>query len=460
MSVPDAVPGSYSEQFARFVVSARFEDLSPAGIGKIKSCIIDQLGVQLIGSTLPWTRIVYDYARNIGGDGPCTIVGTTTRLSAPEAAFVNATFGHGCEFDDIGHAGVAVIPAALAVAEEVNATGREFLTTVALGYEIFFRLFDAVMPQILERGFHQQVVLGVFASAAVAGRLLHLPEEQLVHAFGIAGSHASATAEYDQSGGEVKRMHAGLGARGGVQSALLAHLGLTGPRQIFEGKRGIFRTFVDYVREQGIAADLGKKFVFENSIALKIYPTVASIHTSIEALGQLIDKYQIRPEDVRQIRVGIREYTLLHGAAIVVPSDVLGAQFSLAFSLALRLVMGRNDLDLYLNEKLWTDEDIVRVSRKVTAYADPKAMHERIAGSLVSVEMNDGRIIEQYIQYRKGTSQNPATKVQLKEKFVSLAGSVLEHPQIEEVVGIVERLEHVGSVRSLAALLGRAAKNS
>ncbi|MBI4189773.1 MAG: MmgE/PrpD family protein [Betaproteobacteria bacterium] len=453
MSVPNAGLPTYTERFARFVRNVRFEDLSPGHVARIKDCIRDQIGVQLVGSTLPWTRIVYDYAREIGGSGACTVVGTTTRLSAPEAAFVNATFGHGCELDDVGHAGVAVIPAALAVAEQLNATGREFLTTVALGYEIFFRLFDAVMPQILERGFHQQVVLGVFSSAAVAGRLLGLTEDQLVHAFGVAGSHASATAEYDQSGGEVKRMHAGLGARGGVQSALLARRGLTGPRPILEGQRGIFRTFVAYAREEGIAADLGQKFVFEPKIAFKMYPAVASVHTAIEALGQLIDKYQIKPKDVRQIRVGIREYALMHGAAIVAPSDVLSAQFSLAFSLALRLVIGRNDLDLYMNEKLWTDENIVQVSGKVTAYADPSAKRDRLAGSLVSVEMNDGRKLEQYVQHRKGTPQNPATKVELMEKFVSLAESVLQHPQIDEVVRVVDRLEHADSVRPLTALL-------
>lgn len=453
MSVGDVPGRTYSEQFATFIRSIRFEDLSHSQVEKVKDCIRDQIGVQLMGSTLPWTRIVYDHTKEIGASGPCTAVGTAARFTAPDAAFVNATFGHGCELDDIGHAAVAVIPAALAVAEQMNVNGREVLTCVALGYEVFFRLFDAIMPQILERGFHQQVVLGVFSSAAVAGRLLELTEEQLVHAFGIAGSHASATAEYDQSGGEVKRMHAGLGARGGVQAVMLARRGLTGPRPILEGHRGIFRTFVEYAREEGVVAELGRRFVFEPKVAFKMYPAVASVHTALEAFGKLIDQYGIRPDDVKEIRVGIREYALMHGAAIVTPTDVLSAQFSLAFSLALRLVMGRNDLDLYMNEKLWTDPIILRIAHKVRAYADPKAIRDRLAGSLVSVDTNDGRTLEHYVQYRKGTQQNPAKRVELEDKFRRLAATVLNQDGIEEVMRIVDRLEDADSVRPLMTLL-------
>jgi 2-methylcitrate dehydratase PrpD len=453
MPASDALHPTYTEQFARFVKTAHFEDLSQADLDKTKECILDSIASQLIGSTLPWSRIVYDYACEIAAKGPCTVVGTNSRFSAPEAGFVNATFGHACEYDDVGHAGVGVIPAALAIAEQINATGREFVTTVALGYEIFFRLFDAIVPRIFERGFHHQVVLGVFSSAAVTGRLLQLEENQLVHAFGIAGSHASATAEYDQSGGEVKRMHAGLGARGGIQSAMLARRGYTGPLAILEGRRGIFHTFVDVAHEEGVVADLGEKFTFVPKVNFKLCPAVGCNLTSIQAFGKLIDEYKFTAKDVHEIRVSVREYAILHGASIVAPSDVLGAQFSLAYSLAARLVTGRNDLDIYMNKALWTDKDILDVAGKVHAYADSTAVGDRSAGSLVSVQLEDGRTRELYEQYRKGTLKNPATKDELIEKFNLLVKPVLDKQKIDAILRIVDDLENADSVRPLAALL-------
>jgi 2-methylcitrate dehydratase PrpD len=323
-----------SERLSKFVGDCRFENFSASEVTKIKECILDQIGCQLIASTLPWNRIVYDYACEHGAPGRCTVVGTDTRLSVLDAAFVNATFGHGCELDDFGHAGAAAIPAAFALTEHAGASGRDVITAVALGYEIHLRIYEAIMPQLVERGFHNQCVIGTFTSAAVTGKMLGLSEEQIVHAFGIAASHSSGTNEYDQGGGAVKRMHAGLGARGGMQAALLAQKGLTAARRIFESPRGgIFHTFVDSAREEKIDTNLGTEFIFPAVMSMKLWPTLGGLHSSIEGFGELVDRHRFKPEEVKAVKVGVQPYTLKHGAGIVLPSDVVSAQFSLAFSI-------------------------------------------------------------------------------------------------------------------------------
>ena len=445
---------TYAEQFAAFALQARYGDFSDVHRARLKNCVLDQIGNQLMGSTLPWTRVVYDYALQIAKDGACVVTGTPSRFAATEAAFVNATFGHSCELDDIGHAGAAVVPAALAVAEQVDASGEELLAAIGVGYEVFFRIFDAIMPQVIERGFHQQVVIGVFAATAAAGRLLKLDADQLSHAFGIAGSHASGTAEYDQSGGEVKRMHAGLGCRGGIQAAMLARLGQTGPWPILEGERGIFRTFMEYVREEGLVDGLGKKFISADKIAFKMYPTVATIQTSIEAFGRIMDEHEIRADDIAEITVEVREYTIKHGASIVTPTTILGAQFSLAFSLGLRSVKGRNELADYFDEKLWTDPRIMAVAKKVHAKADPNAVGDKTSGSRVTVVTKDGRSTSLYVPYRKGTVQNPASTEEFLAKFNSLAGSVLDEAERAEVIRTVDKLDGLSSLRQLTDLIG------
>ena len=444
---------TYSEKFSRFTVECRYEQLSASELTKIKQCILDQIGVQLVSSTLPWNRIVYDYARETGAPGPCTVVGTDARLSVLDAAFVNATFAQGCELDDFGHAGAASVPTAMALAEYKGQGGKAVITSVAIGYEIVFRLFDALVAQLLKRGFHQQCVIGTFAAAAIAGKFLGLTEEQLVQALGIAGSHASGTAEYDQSGGDVKRIHNGLGVRGGIQSAMLAQRGFTGPRSIFEGKRGIFHTFVDSAREENIDRNLGSQFVFPEKIVTKFCPSAGSTHTSIDAFGQLVDRFHFDACDIKSIRVGLQPYGIAHGATIVIPKDVVGAQFSTAFSLALRLVHGRNDLDLYMDPKNWSDPRIAEIARRVEPYVDPAAIGERAYGSRVTVELKAGKALEAYKPFCKGSAANPASADEMRKKFQSLAGYVLAPARADRVCDMVDRLETMESIAPLMELL-------
>lgn len=444
---------TYSEDIARYTLGSRYEDLPPGVIALMKDALLDQLGVQLLASTLDWNRLVYEYAREMGAPGNCTVVGTRTRLKPTEAAFVNATFGQGCELDDYGHAGAATIPVALAIAQDLGLGGREVLTAVAVGYEIFARLYDALMPELNERGFHAQCIVGVFAAAAVAGKLMRLEQGYLVHAFGIAGSHASGTCEYDQTGGEVKRVHAGLGARGGVQSAFLARRGLTGPPTILEGKRGVLNVFADHYRPEGIVSELGQRFHLLSFVTFKPYPTLGMLHTSIGALSEILAGNPIRPNDVEEIRVGLHEYLLTHGGTIVEPHDAVTAQFSLAYSLGLRLVYGNNDLQNYLDEERWHDPAVLSVARKVKPYADPGATGDKKAAARVTVQLKDGRTFENYQPYRKGSPQYPFTPEELTGKFHKLASSVLPRAKAERLADLVYQLDNLRDVTELTDVL-------
>jgi 2-methylcitrate dehydratase PrpD len=228
----------------------RYKDIPSDVIEKAKDCILDQVGVELIGSTLEWNKIAYRYVTEMGGKAESTIVNYGTKVPSLDAAFVNATFGQGCELDDVGfaaggHLSAATVPVGLALCEKERVSGKALLSSVVAGCDVMYRLLLAVRPSSGKRGFHSHGIGGPFGAMVVAARLLRLNDDQMLHAFGIAGSHASGTMEYDQTGGEVKRVHAGIAARGGIQAAMLARLGLTGPPTIIEGKRGFLRVFAD-----------------------------------------------------------------------------------------------------------------------------------------------------------------------------------------------------------------------
>ncbi|MBI2861694.1 MAG: MmgE/PrpD family protein, partial [Chloroflexi bacterium] len=411
-----------AQVYARYVAGLRYEDLPAEVVAKAKECILDQLGVEVRGASLPWVQPAYQMAQDMGGKKESTIVYYGDRISAPYAAYVNATFGQSCELDDVVvpaavHGGVATVPAALAVGEKVGATGKDFIVSVVAGYEIVGRVAEATFGGLQARGFHAQTVSGVFGATAAAGKLLGLNEEQMAHAFGIAGSHAGGTVEYDQSGGEVKRVHAGIAVRGGVQAALLAQRGLTGPATIFEGKRGILHTFADSDAVGLLTDGLGEQFkIFETLV--KIYPTVGVHIGPLEVLSGMLKANPIDHRQVRSVRVGVVEHGVLHGGgAIYHPHDVISAQFSLPFSIALRLVKGNNSLTSYMDPKLWVDGDILRVADAVTVYGLPEAKGLKQRASKVEITLADGRKQEGYEEFPKGSPQNPLSRGELEAKF-------------------------------------------
>jgi 2-methylcitrate dehydratase PrpD len=435
----------------------RYEDIPSDVIEKAKDCILDQIGVELIGSTLEWNKIAYRYVTEMGGKAESTIVNYGTKVPSLDAAFVNATFGQGCELDDVGfaaggHLSAATVPVGLALCEKERVNGKALLSAVVAGCDVMYRLLLAVRPSSGKRGFHSHGIGGPFGAMVVAARLLRLSDEQMLHAFGIAGSHASGTMEYDQTGGEVKRVHAGIAARGGIQAAMLARLGLTGPPTIIEGKRGFLRVFADQTDVDVILKNLGTEFGIMR-IWFKMFPCVATVQGVIDTLAKLIEEHKIRADDVEEIQVGISETSLSHGGAIYEPHDVASAQFSLPFSLALRLLKNDNDLSLYMDSKLWTDPKVLALARKVKSYADPKAKGDQNYNTTMEIKLAGGKSIKAFQQYPPGSPLNPVSRDELRKKFRKLAGTVLPESRMDQIIEKVDRLETTDDTAELTRLL-------
>jgi 2-methylcitrate dehydratase PrpD len=447
-----------AETLAAYVVGLKYEDLPEQVIESTKALVLDQLACQLIGSTLPWVIPALQLVQMTEGVKPeSTVINYGSRFLVADVAFVNATFGQACELDDsaagsAGHFGVATIPVALALGEKKHINGREFLLSIVAGHEIMYRLLKSVTPHNIARGFHSQSIAGPFAGAATAGKILKLDASQMTNAFGIAGSHACGPTEYDQSGGEVKRIHAGLGARGGIHSAQLAQFGLTGPRTIIEGKRGFCNIFATQSDPSVITQGLGQTFGVVNT-AYKTYPAVGGIHTAIGGVEFLVAQHDIKADQIENIDIGLAQGALLHGAGIGKPYDVVSAQFSLAFSLALAVVKRNNDLSHYMDPATWHDVEINNVIDRVTAHANPAAVGEKHQLASVAIRLKDGRLFETIVPFRKGSPKNPVTKTERYAKVRSLSGTVLSADRTDVLIDMVERIEELDDVAALINLL-------
>jgi 2-methylcitrate dehydratase PrpD len=377
---------------------------------------------------------------------------------------VNGTFGQGCELDDYydrggGHPGAASIPVAIALSELKPVDGKRFIPAIVAGYELGWRAGSGLYPSIMRRGFHAQSVMGVFIAAATAGKILELDPSQMTNTFAIAGSHASGTMEFDQSGGEVKRVHNGLACAGGMRSAMLAQLGLTGPPTIFEGERGILKVFTGECNAEPMTQGLGSDFAIMHG-AIKRFPVNASQHSPIELLSRLVEENGIKPEQVQGIEVGVNENVLMHGGSIYEPKQVVEAQFSLRFTLAIRLLKKSNDLRLYVNPQLWSDPAVLQLGRKIHLVSDPTAKGELRFACRMKIALSDGRVIEGYLPSPKGTARNPLSREEIQQKFFSLADGVLPKERLSRIMYKIEWIEREADVSSLMQLMVSSASKS
>ena len=424
-----------------WIAALRYEDLPSEVIASTKHCLLDFLGVALRGSTFSQISPARDLLKALGGNPVATVIGGQ-RTSLPYAALANGTFGHSCEFDDssfhCGHPGVCVIPAALAAGEQEDIDGKALITAIVAGYQSMTWSVGPIHRRTLDLGWHGTKVGGVFGAAAAAGKILNLSPLQIANALAVAASDASGTMEYDQSGGEIKRFHAGLASRSGVEAALLAAAGVTGPLTIFEGKRGIFRLFSEG-KDPTIEPYWREEFHILKTM-FKLHPCAGTLHAAIDCVAKIQQQHDVKADDVMSIEVGLVDWAIPHGAAIVLPTDVISAQFSLAFSLGLQMVTGTAAIDDYLNPAKWSDEHIQAVARKIRPVADAVPENAEELFARVTLTTVDGEVHEAFQSAPRGFPTLPASAEDLKAKFRSVTASILPAEQVEALIVDVDQL--------------------
>ena len=447
-----------SRKLASFLTSLAYTDLSNEVIEKTKDLVLDQLGIELAASTKPWSVVVYDYVRGLGGSGESTIVNYGNKVRAENAAFANATFGHGFEMDDTylpsaAHLSCVVVPTALAIGERDHIDGKDFLLAVVTGCEAMGRIGRSVAPSYVGRGFHSTGVVGPFGAAAVVGKLLHFGEELMLNAISIAGSHSSGLHECTQTGDSVKRVHAGIAAFGGIRAALLAKAGIIGPATVLEGKKGFWHAFSDEYHPEKLTSDLGKEFIVTET-SYKLHACGHLIHSAIDATSKIVKEHDIRPNDIEEMVVGTSKHAITVVGTILEPEDVTDCQFSTVFSLAMCVVKGSNGFRDY-NEENLRDPDIRKLARRIRLEVDDEvdAMFPANRAVRMTVKLKNDTIYQEKLDWLRGTPENPATKSEVENKFRDLATIVLPNDRVEEIFKIVEDLDEVGNVSTLCNLL-------
>ena len=271
------------------------------------------------------------------------------------AALLNGALGHSLDFDDTHadsslHPSAPVVPSAFAVGELVGASGREVLTAIVAGYEVCCRLGNALDPTShYARGFHPTATAGTYGAAAAAAKLLKLPAERIVAAFGVSGSQAAGSLQFLVNGAWNKRYQVGAAAMNGVIAATLANNGFVGATQSIEGIHGLLVGYTDTPHHDKAVAGLGQ--VYETmKIGVKPYPSCRYTHAAIDALIAMRREHNLTPDQIKRVEIGLhRNGITLTGDAATKrhPSSIVGGQFSMYFTGALALEQGSFGWDDY-----------------------------------------------------------------------------------------------------------------
>jgi 2-methylcitrate dehydratase PrpD len=296
---------------------------------------------------------------------------------------------------------------------------------------------------------HTTGTCGTFGAAAAAGKILGLDSEEMTNAFGIAGTQAAGLIEV--FGTMSKPLNPGRGAANGVWAALLAQKGFTSSRTMLEAEKGYCRATAKEYDLNKITENLGKKFEIVNNI-FKIHASCGHTHGAIDAVLQLSEKYNIRPEDVDRIVVGTYPIAVNVVGRNYEPKTVHEAKFSLPYCLAAALIYGKVGLTEFSEENL-RDPRIQKLSRKVKVVVDPEYVNARLGCAKVTVYAVNGKEFTCNVNVPKGYPKNPVSKEELERKFIALASLTLSSKRTKKTVEIVNSLEKLDKMTFLTTLL-------
>jgi 2-methylcitrate dehydratase PrpD len=463
MATVSAPAATAAAELAEFCADIRWADLPEPVRERAKELTLDLLGVALRGSAEPSSQPVAALARETQPTGGATVIGAGFSTAAAWAGLANGTAGHAVEMDDVTtesslHPGVAVIPAAFAVAEEHSVPTTAFLEAVVAGYEVTMRVGNALNPaSAYARGFHPTGVAGAFGAAMAAGRLVGLNANGLTRALGVAGTLVSGSLEYLSDGSWTKRLNAGWAAHSGIVAAQLARAGFTGPATVFEGRLGVLHAYTDEPVLERLLADRGDPFQVMR-VSIKPYACCRYNHGLIDCILALKRQHGIQPDQVERVRLGV-----LSGGALLVaepieqkraPRNVVDAQFSAPFAAAVALARGGGGPEHYTQAIV--DDPVIRsLMARTDCYRDSSldAAYPRRWPAAAQIQLRDGRTVSTRIEYATGEPENPVPREGLVAKFTGLAGGVLPSGVAEEIARRVLSLEDEPDLRGIAELL-------
>lgn len=455
----------FARELARFSTQSTLRSIGPEAIEAAKTNVYDTLACAVAGSSALGIAELRSLVTRWGGTAEAHTIVFGDSLPAHHAAWVNGAMAHARDYDDTHdaaalHAGVSVVPAALAAAELAGdkAIGADFICGVAVGLETISRMGVATKVGIVESGYMYTPLFGHFAATLAAARVLGLDEDTTVNALGIAYSQVAGNHQVTRDAALTKRMQPGFAAMSALIAVQLAQTGIRAVQNVFEGIDGFFRVYLHNRYDPAqLRAGLGQKFEFIE-LSYKPYPCCRFNHAAIAAALRLRTQHHIDPAHIASVRIGVNhqafEAVCTPEAMRKAPKTVVQAQFSIPYTVAAALADGNVTLS-HFTEQAFARTDLQSLAQKIQPYTHEQIEREQGRGvtpALLDIEMLNGQIYSLRIDAPLGHPLNPM----LPADFAAKAQGCFEaaaHPMAPQahqaLKHLVDTIDQASSIRDL-----------
>lgn len=457
---------SVSQRLGTFAAAFDLSQVPAEVVAGAKLCILDAIGIAFASNAFDFAGRTAAGILDVAGPGEHVVIGRRERLPLRDAALLNGVLIHGLDYDDthpgsVVHATASALPVVLAEGLKRGVSGARALAAYVLAVEAAARIGLQAGGWWQKAGFHPTGVVGVFGAALAAGYLQGQSSAELALGQGLALSMASGSMEFLDDGTWTKRLHPGWAASSGLTAASLARQGFESPRQAFEGRFGLFNTYLGGRwpgNDRDLLAGLGERWETA-TVAIKPYPVCHFNHACGDAVLALQAEHGFQARDVVSITARIHRNQMPvvcePAAAKLCPQSDYDAKFSLPYFVAACLVRGHFGLR-ELEPSSINDSEILALCAKVSCEHDPDSAFPDYFSGQVEIQLRDGRRLERRERVNRGAAERPLSRQAIEEKFLANALLTVAPAQAEAVLAAVMRLEHAESLAPLCAALAPA----
>jgi 2-methylcitrate dehydratase len=445
---------------AHWAANLRYEDINTESVDAAKRFLYDSVGCALGGYRQEDCVMLASHLADMGGEPQCTFFGTGDRNNVVNAALYNALAIRAMDYNDIYWKADPchpsdIIPAALCVCEWKKLSGKELIVGIIIAYEMEMRLAEAGDPGIREKGWHH-ATLTAFASPMVAGRMLGLTGDQIQHAIGISASHSCTLGAV--TAGKLTKMKNTvdpMATQAGVQAALLAEKGYSGPEHIIDGKEGLVHCYGPewHLNLLTDGLDSGRHKIVD--CGMKAYPIEALTHSPLTALMRIVKEHDIQADDVSEIIVETiaRAADILSDPAKYRPTSKETADHSMPYCLAVAVADGMVTPQQFKDERI-RDPKLHPLMDTIKAVGNDEfeALFPEKQPSRVTLKTKSGQQYSERVDVPKGDYRDPMTVDEIKVKFDALGAGAFSQPQCDAMRDAIMNIEQMDDVGELMKL--------
>lgn len=457
-----------ASRYAARAASLKYEDLSELEVLKAKQSILDVIGVMIAASTLgSKARILASNYIDEGGPEECMVLGYGKRIPLAHAAVANGGLAHTLDYDDAVddggvHPAAASLPAALAICEKYHKTGRELLEAFVVGADTVARMGN-VNPKIInDAGWLGAHLKAMWGSAMAAGKAYGLDESGMLNCMGLTLQQTAGSAQaLNEGGNDCRELYEAFAAHAGTFAGELARMGIRGPKQVFEGKNGLFNNYFGghpYYPEW-LDVNEGSPWL-HTMVGYKPWSSCRCTHGFVDGIRTLMSENRFGLDEIAHVRCGVGA----QGAMLCEPYEnrftpTVGAdaRYSIPFTVGITLVYGTLTLANFTDAGL-RDPKIQRaLAEKFEWYVDDELVAEErgVDSAKVFITLTDGREFFKKVSDPLGSVTNPMDDEAFYAKFrdcCSHAVAPIASSRVDRLIELCMHLEDVADVNEIVEL--------